>query len=185
MESFSDFASAADSFIWSPYLLIPALIGTGIILTIRLGAIHLVKLGPALRLGLIDRNDDDAEGDITNYQALATALAATVGVGNIVGVATAIGLGGPGALFWMWVTGLLGMASKYSEAFLGVKYRQTDTAGEQSGGPQYYLRKAIPNGFGKTLGILFAVFAALAAFGIGNLTPVSYTHLTLPTILRV
>ena len=170
MESFSDFASAADSFIWSPYLLIPALIGTGIILTIRLGAIHLVKLGPALRLGLIDRNDDDAEGDITNYQALATALAATVGVGNIVGVATAIGLGGPGALFWMWVTGLLGMASKYSEAFLGVKYRQTDTAGEQSGGPQYYLRKAIPNGFGKTLGILFAVFAALAAFGIGNLT---------------
>ena len=114
MESFSDFASAADSFIWSPYLLIPALIGTGIILTIRLGAIHLVKLGPALRLGLIDRNDEDAEGDITNYQALATALAATVGVGNIVGVATAIGLGGPGALFWMWVTGLLGMASKYS-----------------------------------------------------------------------
>ena len=110
MESFSDFASAADSFIWSPYLLIPALIGTGIILTIRLGAIHLVKLGPALRLGLIDRNDEDAEGDITNYQALATALAATVGVGNIVGVATAIGLGGPGALFWMWVTGLLGMA---------------------------------------------------------------------------
>ena len=170
MESFSDFASAADSFIWSPYLLIPALIGTGIILTIRLGAIHLVKLGPALRLGLIDRSDDDAEGDITNYQALATALAATVGVGNIVGVATAIGLGGPGALFWMWVTGLLGMASKYSEAFLGVKYRQTDAAGEQSGGPQYYLRKAIPNGFGTTLGILFAVFAALAAFGIGNLT---------------
>lgn len=170
MESFSDFAAAADSFIWSPYLLIPALIGTGIILSVRLGAIHLIKLGAALRLGLLDHNDDDAEGDISNYQALSTALAATVGVGNIVGVATAIGLGGPGSLFWMWVTGVLGMASKYSEAFLGVKFRQKDAAGEQSGGPQYYLKKAIPNGFGKTLAILFAVFAALAAFGIGNLT---------------
>ena len=93
MESFSDFASAADSFIWSPYLLIPALIGTGIILTIRLGAIHLLKLGAALRLGLFNHDEDSAEGDITNYQALSTALAATVGVGNIVGVATAIGLG--------------------------------------------------------------------------------------------
>lgn len=170
MESFSDFASAADSFIWSPYLLIPALIGTGIILTIRLGAIHLLKLGAALRLGLFNHDEDSAEGDITNYQALSTALAATVGVGNIVGVATAIGLGGPGALFWMWVTGVLGMASKYSEAFLGVKFRQRDAAGEQAGGPQYYLKKAIPNRFGSFLAVFFAVCAALAAFGIGNLT---------------
>lgn len=170
MESVSNFFAAMDSFIWSPFLLIPLLIGTGIWLTIRLGAIHLLKLGSALRLGIVDRNDEGGDGDISNYQALSTALAATVGVGNIVGVATAIGIGGPGSLFWMWVTGLLGMASKYSEAFLGVKYRETDAAGEMSGGPQYYLKKAIPNGFGKTLAVLFAIFAAIAAFGIGNLT---------------
>ena len=170
MESFSDFASAADSFIWSPYLLIPALIGTGIILTIRLGAIHLVKLGPALRLGLIDRSDDDAEGDITNYQALATALAATVGVGNIVGVATAIGLGGPGALFWMWVTGLVGMASKYTEAFLGVRFREEDSTGHMLGGPMKYLKKGIGGKLGGGLSLAFGIFAVIASFGIGNLT---------------
>ncbi|WP_295623899.1 sodium:alanine symporter family protein [uncultured Corynebacterium sp.] len=166
----NEFFSALDSFVWSPLLLIPLLLGTGLWLTIRLGVVQLRKLGPALRLGLIDRKDDGGEGDITQYQALSTALAATVGVGNIVGVATAIGIGGPGALFWMWVTGLVGMASKYSEAFLGVKFRTVDAAGEQSGGPQYYLKKAIPNGFGKLLAVLFAVFAAIAAFGIGNLT---------------
>ena len=166
----NEFFSALDSFVWSPFLLIPLLLGTGLWLTIRLGVVQLRMLGPALRLGLIDRKDDGGEGDITQYQALSTALAATVGVGNIVGVATAIGLGGPGALFWMWVTGLVGMASKYAEAFLGVKYRTVDAAGEQSGGPQYYLKKAIPNSFGKVLAYLFAVFAAIAAFGIGNLT---------------
>ena len=166
----NEFFSALDSFVWSPFLLIPLLLGTGLWLTIRLGVVQLRMLGPALRLGLIDRKDEGGEGDITQYQALATALAATVGVGNIVGVATAIGLGGPGALFWMWVTGLVGMASKYAEAFLGVKYRTVDAAGEQSGGPQYYLKKAIPNSFGKVLAYLFAVFAAIAAFGIGNLT---------------
>ena len=166
----NEFFSALDSFVWSPFLLIPVLLGTGLWLTIRLGAVQLRMLGPALRLGLIDREDDGGEGDISQYQALATALAATVGVGNIVGVATAIGIGGPGALFWMWVTGLVGMASKYGEAFLGVKYRTVDAAGEQSGGPQYYLKKAIPNTFGKVLAYVFAVFAAIAAFGIGNLT---------------
>lgn len=170
MTSFSDFFAALDSFVWSPFLLIPVLLGAGLWLTIRLGGVHLKSLGSALRLGIFDREDEGAEGDISNYQALSTALAATVGVGNIVGVATAIGIGGPGSLFWMWVTGLLGMASKYSEAFLGVKFRQTDTAGEQTGGPQYYLKRAIPNGFGKFLAVIFAVFAALAAFGIGNLT---------------
>ncbi len=170
LQLMNEFFSALDSFVWSPLLLIPLLLGTGLWLTIRLGVVQLRKLGPALRLGLIDRKDDGGEGDITQYQALSTALAATVGVGNIVGVATAIGIGGPGALFWMWVTGLVGMASKYSEAFLGVKFRTVDAAGEQSGGPQYYLKKAIPNGFGKLLAVLFAVFAAIAAFGIGNLT---------------
>ncbi|WP_448851392.1 alanine/glycine:cation symporter family protein [Corynebacterium sp. 335C] len=166
----SDFLSAADSFVWSPFFLIPLLLGTGLWLTIRLGLLQLRKLGPALYLGLVKRSDEGGEGDISQYQALATALAATVGVGNIVGVATALSIGGPGALFWMWGTGFVGMASKYSEAFLGVKFRTVDAAGEQSGGPQYYLKKAIPNGFGKTLAVLFAVFASIAAFGIGNLT---------------
>ena len=99
-----------------------------------------------------------------------TALAATVGTGNIVGVATAIALGGPGALFWMWVTGLLGMATKYCEALLSVKFRITDHRGEQAGGPMYYLSRGIPNRLlGRTLGALFALFTAIAAFGIGNM----------------
>ncbi|MDN3711179.1 sodium:alanine symporter family protein [Paracoccus cavernae] len=147
------------------------MLGTGLYLTIRLGGIQLVRLGAALRLGLIKRHDDEgAEGDISQFEALTTAMAATVGTGNIVGVATAISIGGPGALFWMWMTALLGMASKYSEAFLGVRYRTTDAAGEKSGGPQYYLERGIPNGFGKFLALCFAIFAVCACFGIGNMT---------------
>lgn len=158
------------SFVWGPFLLIPLLLFTGLYLTIRLGFLQLVKLGPSLKLGLVRRRDDTSEGDISQFQALTTALAATVGTGNIVGVATAIGIGGPGALFWMWVTGLFGMASKYSEAFLGVRFRTTDVAGEKSGGPQYYLQKGIKGPLGKILALSFAVFAFLASFGIGNMT---------------
>ncbi|HET8929278.1 MAG TPA: sodium:alanine symporter family protein [Acidimicrobiales bacterium] len=171
MGAVNDFLVEVAGVVWGPYLLIPLLLGTGLLLTIRLRGVQFRKLGPALRLGLITRNDPGAaEGDISQYQALTTALAATVGVGNIAGVATAIYLGGPGALFWMWVTGLVGMASKYSEAFLGVKYRTKDAKGEQSGGPQYYLARAIPNKFGLVLSLVFAVFAVLASFGIGNMT---------------
>jgi len=158
------------SWIWGPWILIPLLLGTGLYLTIRLGGLQFLRLGAALRLGLFTRRDVGSDGDISQFQALTTALAATVGTGNIVGVATAIGIGGPGALFWMWVTGLLGMASKYSEAFLGVRFRKTDDAGEKSGGPQYYLERGIPNGFGKFLALSFAVFAVIACFGIGNMT---------------
>jgi len=139
-------------------------------LTIRLGGLQFIKLAASLRLGLLKRKDDDAEGDVSQFQALTTALAATVGTGNIVGVATAIGIGGPGALFWMWVTGLLGMASKYSEAYLGVRFRGTDAAGEKSGGPQYYLQRGIKGPFGKFLALFFAIAATLACFGIGNMT---------------
>jgi AGCS family alanine or glycine:cation symporter len=156
--------------IWGPFLLIPLLFGTGLYLTIRFGGIQFLRLGAALQLGFIRRRDDNAEGDISQFQALTTALAATVGTGNIVGVATAIGVGGPGALFWMWVTALLGMASKYAEAFLGVRYRTTDANGEKSGGPQYYLERGIPGGFGKFLALAFAIFAVCACFGIGNMT---------------
>ncbi|WP_298866934.1 sodium:alanine symporter family protein [uncultured Microbacterium sp.] len=158
------------SWIWGPWVLIPLLLGTGLYLTIRLGGIQFLRLGAALRLGLFTRRDPGSDGDISQFQALTTALAATVGTGNIVGVATAIGIGGPGALFWMWVTGLLGMASKYSEAFLGVRFRTTDAAGEKSGGPQYYLERGIKNRFGKFLAIFFAISAVIACFGIGNMT---------------
>ncbi|KAA0920004.1 sodium:alanine symporter family protein [Dietzia sp. ANT_WB102] len=177
VENFNTFLANIGSVIWGPFVLIPLLLGTGLFLTIRLRMLQFRKLVPALRLGLVKRKDDGGEGDISQYQALTTALAATVGVGNIVGVATAIALGGPGALFWMWITALVGMASKYSEAFLGVRYRVTDARGEKSGGPQYYLHRGLAEVFGRTggriglvLSILFAVFAVLASFGIGNMT---------------
>ncbi|WP_313812932.1 sodium:alanine symporter family protein [Glutamicibacter sp.] len=170
MENLSVFLGDISAIIWGPYVLIPLLLGTGLYLTIRLGGLQFFKLGASLRLGLIKRKDAGAEGDVSQFQALTTALAATVGTGNIVGVATAIGIGGPGALFWMWVTGLLGMASKYSEAFLGVRFRGTDAAGEKSGGPQYYLERGIRGPFGKFLALFFAVAATIACFGIGNMT---------------
>lgn len=157
-------------FVWGPFFLIPLLLGVGLYLTIRLGGLQFHKLWPALKLGIIKRKDPGSEGDISQYQALTTALAATIGTGNIVGVATAIGIGGPGALFWMWVTGLVGMASKYAEAYLGVRFRGTDAAGEKSGGPQYYLERGIKGPLGKVLGLSFAIFAVIACFGIGNMT---------------
>ncbi|MCS3842657.1 sodium:alanine symporter family protein [Microbacterium sp. AK031] len=156
--------------IWGPWFLIPLLLGTGLYLTSRLGGLQFIRLGAALRLGLFTRRDPGSDGDISQFQALTTALAATVGTGNIVGVATAIGIGGPGALFWMWVTGLVGMASKYSEAFLGVRFRTTDEAGEKNGGPQQYLERGIRGWFGKTLALFFSVAALIACFGIGNMT---------------
>jgi alanine or glycine:cation symporter, AGCS family len=114
----------------------------------------------------VRREKDDEPGDISHFQALMTALAATVGTGNIAGVATAIATGGPGALFWMWVTGIVGMATKYAEAVLAVKYRQRDARGRMCGGPMYYLR----DGLGlPRLGTLFAIFTAIAGFGIGNM----------------
>ncbi len=166
----TQFLSDASSFIWGPYLLIPLLLLTGLFLTVRLRGLQFRELGPALYVALIVRKEKGAEGDISHFQALMTALAATVGTGNIAGVATAVSLGGPGALFWMWVTGLVGMATKYCEALLSVKYRVTDHRGEQAGGPMYYLSRGIPyKPLGLTLGWLFALFTAIAAFGIGNM----------------
>ncbi len=171
MDRLAEVLDTIDSFVWGPFFLIPLLLGTGAWLTIRLRGVQFGKLIPALRLALIDRTDegtDERHGDISQYQALTTALAATVGTGNIVGVATAISVGGPGALFWMWVTGLLGMASKYSEAFLAVRFRHRDVRGEVTGGPQYYLKDAVGGRFGTLLATFFSVAAAIAAFGIGN-----------------
>lgn len=153
-------------FIWGIPLIV-LLVGTGIYLTIRLRGLQVRGLLYSLYLAFIKRKEDDKEkGDISHFQALMTALAATVGTGNIVGVATAIVAGGPGALFWMWITGLFGMATKYSEAVLAIKYREKDEFGTMSGGPMYYISKGL--GW-KWLGALFAIFASIAAFGIGNM----------------
>jgi alanine or glycine:cation symporter, AGCS family len=160
---------AASDFIWGPYLLIPLLLTTGLYLTIRLRGVQFRELGHSLWLAFVVRREKGGEGDISHFQALMTALAATVGTGNIVGVATAITLGGPGAVFWMWMTGLVGMATKYSEALLSVRYRVTDARGEQAGGPMYYLSRGIPSRVGRGLGWSFAFFAAVASFGSGNM----------------
>jgi AGCS family alanine or glycine:cation symporter len=169
VERLNEWLRGASDVVWGPFLLIPLLLLTGLYLTVRLRGLQFTQLWHSLYLALVVRTEKGAEGDISHFQALMTALAATVGTGNIVGVATAIALGGPGALFWMWMTGLVGMATKYSEAILSVKYRVTDGRGEQSGGPMYYLSKGIDSGFGRVLGWLFALFAAVAAFGIGNM----------------
>jgi len=156
----------ASDFIWGVPLLI-LLVGTGLWLTILLRGLQFRRLFYALYLALIKRREEgDQPGDITHFQALMTALSATVGTGNIAGVATAIAAGGPGALFWMWITGLVGMATKYAEAVLAVKYRVTDKYGTMSGGPMYYISRGL--GW-KWLGTLFAIFASVAAFGIGNM----------------
>ncbi|GAB3707720.1 alanine/glycine:cation symporter family protein [Nocardiopsis oceani] len=169
MDQLLEMAEIVSDIIWGPFVLIPLLLGVGVYLTVRLRVLQLLRLPHALWLALIRRKEDPSvEGDISHYQALSTALAATVGVGNIAGAALAIGIGGPGALFWMWVIGIFGMATKYSEALLGVKYRRTDAKGEQSGGPMYYLKHGIKGGLGTVLGVSFAVFGAIAAFGIGN-----------------
>ena len=170
MTTLDDLLSDASGFIWGPWLLIPLLLLTGLYLTVLLRGIQVRRLGLAFWLAFIKRKDLGAEGDISHYQALSTALAATVGVGNIAGVATAIALGGPGAVFWMWCTGIVGMATKYSEAFLGVRFRRTDAAGEQAGGPMHYLRRGIKGPVGIFLGGFFAIAGVLASFGIGNMT---------------
>lgn len=166
MESFMSWLDMIDGWVWGPVML-TLLVGTGLLLTIMLKGLQFRKLGYSLYLALIKRKDDDAEdGDISNFEALMTALSATVGTGNIAGVATAIAVGGPGALFWMWVTGLVGMATKFGEAVLAVKYRVKDENGEMCGGPMYYIARGL--GW-KGLGTAFAFFAAVAAFGIGNM----------------
>ena len=169
MAAIEQFLSQASNFVWGPLFLVPLLLFTGLYLTVRLHGLQFRQLPHALWLGLVVRHEPDAEGDITHFQALMTALAATVGTGNIVGVATAIAAGGPGALFWMWMTGLVGMATKYSEALLSVRFRTTDARGEQSGGPMYFLEHGVGHRTGRWLARAFALFAAAAAFGIGNM----------------
>lgn len=162
--SFQEWIDTVSGWVWGPPLLI-LLVGTGLYLTIRIGFLQLRLLPYSLKLAFTKKQDKSSEGDISHFQALMTALAATVGTGNIAGVATAVFMGGPGAVFWMWVTALVGMATKYAEAILAVKYR-VEEDGEMSGGPMYYLERGLGQ---KWLGVLFALFGAVAAFGIGNL----------------
>lgn len=164
-----DFFNALDNLVWGPPLLI-LLVGTGIYLSTRLGFLQIIRLPKAFKLIF---TKSDGEGDISSFAALATALAATIGTGNIVGVATAIKTGGPGALFWMWVAAFFGMATKYAEGLLAIKYRMQDDNGNISGGPMYY----IVNGMGKKwkpLAIFFAIAGILVAFlGIGTFSQVN------------
>ncbi|WP_426007910.1 alanine/glycine:cation symporter family protein [Aeromonas salmonicida] len=170
MSSIQSALTAIDSFIWGPPLLI-LLVGTGVYLTLRLGLLQVVRLPLALRLVFGRDQGQGKQGDVSSFGALCTALSATIGTGNIVGVATAIKLGGPGALFWMWMAALFGMATKYAECLLAVKYRQQDANGQMAGGPMYYLE----NGLGsKLLAKLFALFGiGVAFFGIGTFPQVN------------
>jgi AGCS family alanine or glycine:cation symporter len=152
------------NFVWGPPTLI-LIVGTGLFLTLKLGFYQFSSLPYALKLAFSKNQDNTSEGDISHFQSLMTALSATIGTGNIAGVATAVVLGGPGAVFWMWITALVGMATKYAEAILAVKYRIVGKDGLMSGGPMYYIEKGL--GW-KWLAILFALFGSIAAFGIGS-----------------
>ena len=162
--------NAIDDFVWGPPLLV-LLVGTGIYLTIRLGLIQVFKLLPALKLIFSAKND--GSGDVNSFKALCTALAATVGTGNIVGVATAVKAGGPGALFWMWIAAFFGMATKYAEGVLAVKYRKVDDNGNISGGPMYYIEQGLGKKY-KPLAVMFAIFGVMtASLGSGTFTQVN------------
>ncbi|MBQ1920786.1 MAG: sodium:alanine symporter family protein [Selenomonas sp.] len=170
MESFIPMLNAIDSFMWGPPL-ITLLVGTGIYLTLRLKLLQVIRLPKAL--SLIFKAKNHGEGDVSSFKALCVALAATVGTGNIVGVATAVKIGGPGAIFWMWMAAFFGMATKYAEGLLAVKYRSTDANGNIAGGPMYYIRQGMGEKY-KPLATFFAAATILVAyFGIGTFPQVN------------
>ncbi|MDR3203266.1 MAG: sodium:alanine symporter family protein [Deltaproteobacteria bacterium] len=169
MDFIASFFAKINGFVWGPWMLV-FLVGTGVFLTFKLGFLQFFKLPYALKLSIWHKRvspDLGQEGDISHFGALMTALAATIGTGNIVGVATAVILGGPGAIFWMWVTAIFGMATKYGEAVLAIKYRVVDKTGHMAGGPMYFLERGLGL---KWLGVLFAIFGVMASFGIGNMS---------------
>ena len=170
IETIESVNSVINGFVWGPVMLL-LLVGTGILLTIRAGFPQLTKLGTIMKSTVGSLFGEDAhkkdEAGISPYQAVATALASTVGTGNITGVATAIVAGGPGAVFWMWVSALFGTMTKFAEVTLAVKFRQKNERGEWVGGPMYYMENGLN---AKWLGVIFACFATLASFGIGNMT---------------
>lgn len=184
MQAFQDVLNEASSIIWGPAMLV-LLLGVGIYLTVGLRAMPWRKIPYAFHQ-LWKGRRPEGDGDITPFQALMTALSATIGTGNIAGVATAIVLGGPGAVFWMWVTALVGMATKYGEAVLAVRYREVDELGNHVGGPMYYIKNGLGDHW-RWLGSLFALFGMIAAFGIGNMVQANsvadavYSSFELPT----
>ena len=172
MEVFTNIVNAVDSFAWGPIMLI-LLVGTGVYLTIRSGAVQFTRFKYAMSntLGKVFKKQKAGKGEVTPFQAMTTALAGTVGTGNIAGVTGAIFIGGPGAVFWLWISALVGMVTKYSEVVLAVKYRERNEKGDWVGGPMYYIK----NGLGKKfmwLAYIFAFFGMIASFGIGNTTQV-------------
>ena len=182
METINDFFATLSGYLWG-WPMIILLLGTHIYLTFRLG-VPQRKLLTAIRLSI--SKDKGSTGDVSQFGALATALAATIGTGNIVGVATAVALGGPGAVLWCWLSGVFGIATKYSEGLLAIKYRVKADDGRMLGGPMY----ALERGLGwKWLGVLFALFTALASFGIGNtvqanaISTIAYESYSIPTWL--
>ncbi|MDE0242203.1 MAG: amino acid carrier protein, partial [bacterium] len=174
MDSLNSIINSINAFAWGPPML-GALGVTGVLLTVGLLFMPWRKVGYGFRL-LFDKGSAVGEGEVKPFNALMTALSATVGTGNIAGVATAIALGGPGAIFYMWLIALFGMATKYAEAVCAVTYREVDATGKYVGGPMYYLRNGVGEfapELGKWLGIAFAIFGAIAAFGIGNAVQVN------------
>lgn len=165
MENLELIIAAVGDFVWGPVMII-LLVGTGLFLTIRLKMIQFRGFRHAWALVLGKHDNPEDQGEISHFQALSAALAATIGTGNIAGVATAIAAGGPGAVFWMWITAVVGMATKYASCTLGVKFRKVADDGVVSGGPMYYIQYGL--GW-KWLAVLFAMFTAIASFGIGNM----------------
>ena len=168
MDKLLELNSSVNSFVWGPPMLV-LLIGTGVYLTFRTNFFAITKIGYVLKNTLMKMfaKEQKGEGEVTAFQAVATALAATIGTGNIAGVATAIASGGPGAIFWMWIAAVVGMTTKFGEVVLAIKYREKTEDGRFVGGPMYYIAKGLNQ---KWLAYIFAFFAALAAFGIGNMT---------------
>ena len=167
MDSLKTLFDTLGGWVWGPYMLV-LLVGTGVYLTVRLMGIQFTLLPFALKQAFTPQKKvegEKQEGDISHFGALMTALSATIGTGNIAGVATAVVVGGPGAVFWMWITAIFGMATKYGEGVLAVKYRVQNSKGEMSGGPMYYIERKKKK---KCLAILFAGFATIASFGIGS-----------------
>ncbi|MEM0928630.1 MAG: alanine/glycine:cation symporter family protein [Pseudomonadota bacterium] len=167
--SFEDLIGAANGFVWSAWFLLPLLLLTGLYLTIGLRFTSIRKIPFAFREMLRKRDPEETkEGEVTPFQALMTALSSTIGTGNIAGVAAAIAIGGPGAVFWMWITALVGTATKYSEGVLALKFRETDANGNYVGGPMYYIKNGLGERF-TWLAVAFASFGIMAAWGTGAL----------------
>lgn len=172
MDGLIDIVASVNGFlnglVWGPYMLF-LLVGTGVYFSVRTRFLQVGKFGFAMRetmLKMLKKHDTSHDGDISPFQALTTALAATIGTGNIAGVATAIALGGPGAIFWMWISAFFGMMTKFAEVVLAIHYREKNAEGNWVGGPMYYISKGLNL---KWLGVVFSIFGALAAFGIGNM----------------